>query len=501
MRIIGYVRLSRAHREESTSIERQRAVIRATCEARGFTLVEICEDPDASATKTRLDRPGLSRVRQLIGHGHADAVMVWRLDRLVRSVVDVGVLLDEGLHIISATESLDTTSPMGRAMVEILQVFASMEAKTTGLRVSASQEHLRRVGRFPGGVVPYGYRAVPHPSGVGRALEPHPEEAAVVRRLADGVLAGRSVYALTAELNAEGIPPRRPLRKLKDGTLVRREWGPTTIQRILRSDAIMGRVRVGGKRDARSRVLQPADVVRDDDGMPIEFWTPVLPLEDVERIRQLTEWQPTPGRAEATIAGRRRKAARMLSGLLACPGCGGNLVVKTRRSSTGHSIYACQAAAQGRVCAGGVAVECYRVEAVVEEAFLGLLGRLPVLEARRVSRPVAELAAVAESITATTDAMRNPGADLGALAERLTRLHARRAALGEVPETRVEQIETGETFAEAWAAADYMWRRQALMNAGVVVTVAPARQRGKWDLARVRVEFLPGDWDADVDAE
>jgi len=149
MRIIGYVRLSRAHREESTSIERQRAVIRATCEARGFALVEICEDPDASATKTRLDRPGLSRVRQLIRDGDADAVMVWRLDRLVRSVVDVGVLLDEGLHIISATESLDTTSPMGRAMVEILQVFASMEAKTTGLRVSASQEHLRRVGRCP----------------------------------------------------------------------------------------------------------------------------------------------------------------------------------------------------------------------------------------------------------------------------------------------------------------------------------------------------------------
>lgn len=150
-----------------------------------MTLVEIVEDDNTSATKTRLDRPGLSRVRQLVREGAADAVMDWRLDRLVRSVVDVGVLLDEGLQIISATESLDTTSPMGRVMVEILQVFASMKAKTTGLRVAASQEHLRKVGRFPGGVVPYGYRAVPHPSGVGRALEPHPEEAAVVRRVAD----------------------------------------------------------------------------------------------------------------------------------------------------------------------------------------------------------------------------------------------------------------------------------------------------------------------------
>ncbi|MDR6171949.1 recombinase family protein [Curtobacterium sp. SORGH_AS_0776] len=172
MRVIGYARLSRASREESTSIVRQRELIEKTCELRGMELVQTIVDDNVSATRSRLDRPGLSRVRRMIADGEADAVMVWRLDRLVRSVVDVGVLLDEGLQIISATESLDTISPMGRAMVEILQVFASMEAKTIGLRVSASQEHLRKTGRFPGGVVPYGYRAVPHPGGVGRALEP-----------------------------------------------------------------------------------------------------------------------------------------------------------------------------------------------------------------------------------------------------------------------------------------------------------------------------------------
>jgi hypothetical protein len=132
MRIVGYARLSRASREESTSIVRQRELIEKTCEVRGMQLVETVVDDNVSAARSRFNRPALSKVRQMIRDGEADAVMAWRLDRLVRSVVDVGVLLDEGLQIISATESLDTTSPMGRAMVEILQVFASMEAKTIG---------------------------------------------------------------------------------------------------------------------------------------------------------------------------------------------------------------------------------------------------------------------------------------------------------------------------------------------------------------------------------
>lgn len=149
MRIIGYVRLSRASREESTSVVRQREIIRKTCAARDFELVDIVEDVDVSATKTRLDRPGLIEVRRRIRAGEADAVMVWRLDRIARSVVDFGVLLDDGLDIISATEPLDTASPMGRAMAEVLQVFARLEAKTIGLRISASQEHLRRSAGSP----------------------------------------------------------------------------------------------------------------------------------------------------------------------------------------------------------------------------------------------------------------------------------------------------------------------------------------------------------------
>ena len=439
-------------------------MIARTCELRGLELIEIVEDVDVSATRSRLDRPGLRRVRALIADGSADAVMVWRLDRLVRSVVDVGVLLDEGLQIISATESLDTTSPMGRAMVEILQVFASMEAKTIGLRVSASQEHLRKVGRFPGGVVPYGYRSVPHPTSVGRALEPHPTEAAVVRRVADEVLAGSSVYAACARLNADGIKPRRA-----------EQWAPTALQRMLRSNAVLGRVRARG------------ELIRDNEtGLPIVFWEPLLTVADVERLRTLTDWTATPGRSEATQAGRRRKASRLLSGYLRCTGCGGSLIAKKR--AQGRDIYACQAASQGRVCERGIAIECERVEEEVARKLLRTIGQFEVVVPEISVREPAEIAAVEEAIRDTTEALRRPDADLGALIDRLTRLRAERERVVALPTTpTVELVETGQTFREAWPELDMQGRRRILEAAGLEVTLTPARQRGRWDPERVQI--------------
>lgn len=467
MRIIGYVRLSRASREESTSVVRQREIIAKTCAARDFELVDIVEDVDVSATKTRLDRPGLIEVRRRIRAGEADAVMVWRLDRIARSVVDFGVLLDDGLDIISATEPLDTASPMGRAMAEVLQVFARLEAKTIGLRISASQEHLRKVGRFPGGVVPYGYRPVKHPDGVGRALEPDPVEAAVVRRMADEVLAGASIYALTVGLNRDGVAPRRG-----------EKWSTTAVQRILRSNAVLGRVKARG------------ELLRDDaTGLPLQVWEPLLSVSEVERLRALTDWTPTPGRSEATIEGKRRKASRLLSGLIFCPGCGYPLTAKSRKS-TGAPLYVCEARARGRVCPGGIAIECERVEAEVERQFLAVVGRLSLVEPRVSVREVSGLAAVEEALRATTDALRDPSADLPLLIERLTRLRAERDRLAALPEEPVvEMIESGRTFAEAWAETDTAGRRALLANSGASIEIARAPQRGKWTPERVRVAF------------
>jgi site-specific DNA recombinase len=467
VKIIGYVRLSRAT-EESTSIARQRQVLAQVCETRGWQLVGIEEDNDVSASRARLNRPGLNAVRQAVRDGRADAVLVWRLDRLARSVVDFGTLLDEGLQIISATEPLDTTSSMGRAMAEILQVFAAMEARAIGARVSSARRHLPTVGRFPGGPPPYGYRPTAHPSGVGRALEHDPEEARVVRRIVDEVLAGRSIAAIVGDLNADGIPPRRGP-----------SWHLATVTRMLRSDSLRGRVRSGGV------------VVRDETGLPVEAWPPLVTPEEGEILRARFTRTPNPGRAEESALGRRR-ASRMLSGVILCHSCGRPLTARHTKSETLRSTYSCMTRTRGLVCASPVNVRADEADREVERRFLAAFGRLPVVELREVVRDDLRIRDVEAAIADTTDELRRPDADLGALVDRLTSLRTERERLADLPSVpTVEAVETGYTFAEAWATGDYLARRSLLQASGAVVELHPPAIRGKWNADRISVEFPP----------
>ncbi len=144
-RVLGYARISKAT-DESTSIERQREVIEATCRARGWALADIIEDVDVSATKTRLDRPGLARVREAVTAGRADTVMVWRIDRVARSVSDLAALTEEwaaaGVSLVSATEPFDMTTSAGRMLLQLLGVFAEFEAATIRDRVTAARAAL-----------------------------------------------------------------------------------------------------------------------------------------------------------------------------------------------------------------------------------------------------------------------------------------------------------------------------------------------------------------------
>ncbi|MDR5691873.1 recombinase family protein [Agromyces indicus] len=470
MRVIGYARLSRAV-DESTSIARQRQIIQKAADARGFELVDTVEDNDVSATRTRLDRPGLNEVRRRIAAGEAEAVVVWRLDRLVRSVVDVGILLDEGLQIVSATENLDTTTPMGRAMVEILQVFAAMEAKTIGLRVSSSRQYLPTVGRFPGGNVPYGYRPCPHPGGVGRALEPHPDEAPVVRRIVDALLAGEPSAAVARALNADGVPTR----SARTGKNPESRWHPSTIRLIVTGDAILGRVVSKGR------------LVRDDLGLPVVAWPPLISLDESARLR--ARFEDDPARGEKIAAGRGRKASRLLSGLILCSSCGRPLVARndTRRSS----VYSCVSRSRGVPCERPVSISADAVEAEVTRRFLSLFGRWDVVEEQRVAVEDARLSEVEAAIRDTTDELRAPDADVLALVDRLNGLREERERLATLrPKVETVRVPTGETFVQAWeSAADYRGQREILLSAGVEVVVDPPTKHPgrRADLSRVRL--------------
>ena len=460
LRIIGYTRLSRASREESTSIERQRLVIESTCVARGWEHIETIDDIDVSATRTRLDRPGLNKARQMIQEGKADAILVWRLDRIARSVVDMGTLLDEGLSIISATEPFDTATPMGRAMVEVLQVFARLEAANIGIRVSASQAHLRSIGRFPGGVVPYGYKSVPHPDGVGRALEVNPEEAEVVEKMVRLALMGKTMYHIARTLNEEGVKPRRA-----------QQWSTTSIQRILRSDAILGRMRMNGK------------VIRDDEGLPVTHWEPLITVEQSNTLRGITEWTPM-GRREY-----QRQPSRSLNGFLRCFSCNSRLRIQRRSTDEPDTIkvqYVCDSRRQGHLCAQGVGIDAPTIESYVSDLFLQKFGHHELVKETRTVANSVERAELEEAINDVTRLLGEDDADINVLMERLQALKARRASLGDAVEKVVVE-KTGVTLAEAWDGKSIETQQRLYRMSGLSVIVLPG-QRGNFLIER-RVEI------------
>lgn len=205
MKAIGYVRVSTDEQAESgVSLAAQEQKIRAYCDLYDLELVEICSDAGASG-KT-LDRPGLDRVLRSLTARNAEAVVVAKLDRLTRSVIDLGALLDEyfgeKFQLLSVSEQVDTRTAAGRLVLNILTTVAQWERETIGERTSIALQHKKRNGEYTGGRVPYGKRLED-----GRLVDDIEEQAAVTvaKKLRTR---GMSLRKIGTELLRRDIRPR-----------------------------------------------------------------------------------------------------------------------------------------------------------------------------------------------------------------------------------------------------------------------------------------------------
>jgi DNA invertase Pin-like site-specific DNA recombinase len=224
--VIGYVRVS-VDRDDKVSPEMQADAIRAYCAGHGLHLVEMIEERGRSAGEGKR-RPGLDRARKILRSGQADGIVVWKIDRCSRSVKDFSNLLAElqeaGVDFISATESFDTSSPIGRAMVQITMVFAELERGRAVERSSAWHAHRVKQGAMPPGRPRYGYRRDVDDNGryVGPLLIDD-EAADVIRRAVRVFLDTHSVMAARRVLIDAG-----------------REMQVTEVRRLLMSPTIAG---------------------------------------------------------------------------------------------------------------------------------------------------------------------------------------------------------------------------------------------------------------------
>lgn len=180
-KIAIYARKS-VFREDSISIESQ--IEMCKFEARGEEFL-IYADNGYSGKNT--SRPEYQKMIQDIVNKKIHKVIVYKLDRISRSILDFSKMMDlfqtHGVDFISATEHFDTSSPMGRAMLNICIVFAQLERETIQQRVIDAYASRSKKGFYMGGKIPYGYKKVPIIiGGVKTSMyESVPDEAADIR--------------------------------------------------------------------------------------------------------------------------------------------------------------------------------------------------------------------------------------------------------------------------------------------------------------------------------
>jgi site-specific DNA recombinase len=204
-RAVVYVRISKDRdREVSTTIQRETA--ERYCKSKGWHVVAVHEDRGRSAYKRNVRRSALDATMADIESGMADTLVVYRLDRVSRSVADFAALWHRlsvaGCEFVSVQEQFDTSTSMGKAMLQIAMVFAELESAIKSERSMGVHELRRAMGGAPAGPLPFGYDK-PKKGSTERTI--NAAQAKLVCSAAKRILDGESLRSIVREWNDRGI--------------------------------------------------------------------------------------------------------------------------------------------------------------------------------------------------------------------------------------------------------------------------------------------------------
>jgi DNA invertase Pin-like site-specific DNA recombinase len=206
-KVIGYTRVSTDEQAGSRAgLAAQRAAILAEAERRGWQLVEIIEDAGYSARD--LHRPGVQTALDALREKRADTLVVAKLDRLSRSILDFAGLMDRATRehwaLVALDLGVDTTSPAGEAMANVMATFAQLERRLIAQRTKEALAQKRAVGV--------------------RLGRPRQLADRVRRRIVAERAAGQTLAAIANGLNRDAVPTAQGGRR----------WYPSTVRAVLR---------------------------------------------------------------------------------------------------------------------------------------------------------------------------------------------------------------------------------------------------------------------------
>ncbi|MBB6731931.1 recombinase family protein [Cohnella zeiphila] len=261
MRVACYLRVSTLDQVQGYSLDMQRERLEAYCKAQGWD--DSTFYMDDGETATNLNRPGMRRMIRHIEEKKIDAVIVLKLDRLSRKQKDVLYLLEDvfekhGVSFVSATEPFNTGTPLGKAMIGVLAVFAQLERDMIVERTVGGKLQRIRGGKWHGGHAPFGYTW--HESG--DFLEMVPDEAETVREVFERFLDGESYSQL-----GKWAQERHPTHT----------FDASVIKRLLCRPAYAGKMLYSGTMyesttepilDAETWKKSQVEIQRRNDGLP-----------------------------------------------------------------------------------------------------------------------------------------------------------------------------------------------------------------------------------------
>ncbi|MFZ5828338.1 MAG: recombinase family protein [Bacillota bacterium] len=300
-RVAIYIRWSTEDQGEGTTLDVQMEACRAYIISQGWAINEDLIFVDDGISGGTLQRPALGRLRGKIAAGEVDCVVVYKLDRLSRSVLDMVKLVldewDEHCYIKSAREPIDTMTQTGKMFFYQLVSFAEWERSVIKERTFSGKLRRAQEGRNPGITPAYGYRL-----GESSELVVEPAEAAVVRLIFQLYASGLGCLAVAQRLGELGHP-----------SPTGRHWSSAQISRMLGNAIYVGTLVYG-----KQATVKGGRRVKSDKPLIVrEGMAPAIVERDLwESVQLMKDSRPGVGRKGR--CGRVMASQNLLTGLLRC---------------------------------------------------------------------------------------------------------------------------------------------------------------------------------------
>jgi DNA invertase Pin-like site-specific DNA recombinase len=319
-RVAIYIRVSTQMQVDKDSLPMQRKDLVAYSNLiLNTNNYEIFEDAGYSGKNT--DRPEFQRMLTALRAGTFTHLLVWKIDRISRNLLDFATLYKElkdlGIVFVSKNEQFDTSTAMGEAMLKIILVFAELERNMTSERVSATMISRANNGQWNGGRIPYGYDYDP----VSGEFTPN-AEADTVRFMHDWYEQEKSLVRLARNLNESGSRTRLGF-----------EWSPTSIDIILHNVFYCGDYLYNVHKDAsRQKIKAESEWVTIHDHHPA-----IISREQKDRIITLLD------KNRRLHSNYNVKHTHVFGGILHCGYCGSMMYSFPvgKRDGWEHSTYHC----------------------------------------------------------------------------------------------------------------------------------------------------------------